>query len=127
MQELQFEEKWEQALPDKDREKIIKVFEETKRQVTDEVTYIPLWNATNYLGDLLISVLVQNGTDETIKFENKTLTFNQHNQTIASNVFTIPRLEIPAKTSVPWAFIFPKDKMETAANMDIPGKIEAPL
>lgn len=112
MQQLQFEEKWDKTLADQDRRKIEEVFDETKDQNDSELDPVTLWHANNHKDELLVTALLHNRSDETLKFNNSHLMYKTLEEPIAEKDFDIPRLEIPPRTSMPWTFIFPKVKVD---------------
>ena len=109
MQNLQFEASWDKALSLSDRQMIEGIFRESSKEISNGVHFAPIREAINHKGELLVTVLVHNITDQLLKFENAKLQYIVHGEVIAQNRFTFPSLEIPPRVSMPWTFIFPKD------------------
>lgn len=110
--ELVFEEKWDKALPEQDRKKI----EETFHQIdhtnkANVVTFTSLWQAKNYRHDLLVTVLINNYGKEEITFKDTNLAYAENDQLAATQHFQLDRVVVPAQTSMPWTFIFPKSSL----------------
>ena len=118
MQKLHYESSWDKALPTKDRERIINVFKETSAEHHSAIKFTPLWEATNYRDELLITVLVHNFSNDIVTFNNTKLRYIVNSDVIAEHAFTIPALEIQPKTSMPWAFIFPALSLNNHVNLD---------
>ena len=108
MQQLQFEGTWDQAISTQDRVYIEKVFAETKHLNGSGIIFSPLREAINHQEDLLVSVLVHNFTGQTLLFKNIKLVYRIGEESLAEMFFTLPKLVIPNKVSMPWTFIFPK-------------------
>lgn len=118
MQQLQFEASWNKALSGKDRAEIEKVFEETKHANGRTIHFAPLREALNHKKDLLITVLVHNFNQEAHAFRDKRLCYSVGEEVIADHVFTLPALNIPPKTSMPWTFIFPRDSYAPRVSLE---------
>ena len=108
MQQLQFEASWDKGISLQDRTYIEKIFAGTKHLNSFEVKFSPIRAASNHEEALLISVLIHNYTDKPLTFENRRLLYKIGEKVIAEKEFTLPRLVIPNKVSMPWTFIFPK-------------------
>ncbi|MEK3907330.1 SLAP domain-containing protein [Oceanobacillus sp. FSL W7-1309] len=123
MQRLQYEASWDKALPAKDREIIEDVFQETKLSGNQAVAFTPLWQAMNYKGELLVTVIVHNFTDNPFSFQMEPIRYVENSELVAANEFTIPALTIEAETSMPWAFIFPVESLKTQPALE-DGRLE---
>jgi len=117
MQKLQFESSWDKALPDQDRQAIIDVFQNTMNVNESNIKLTPLWQAMNYRGDLLATTLVHNCTSEKLTFNETSLQYIENDEIIAIHAFSIPQLVIHPETSMPWAFIFPKESLKKQPNL----------
>jgi len=106
MQKLHFESAWDKTLSVKDRERIQQVFLQTNL-TSKKVEFTPLWEAMNHRGELLITVLVQNFSDQIIAFHNEKMQYWENENIVAEHIFTLPALMIEPSTSMPWTFIFP--------------------
>ncbi|MFD0050034.1 SLAP domain-containing protein [Actinomycetes bacterium NPDC127524] len=109
MQQLQYEESWDKALAAQDRQKIERIFSETKHLNISDILCSPIREAINHKEALLVSVLVHNFTDQTLTFKNARLLYSNQGEVIADKAFNLPALTISSQVSMPWTFIFPKD------------------
>src|SRR5699024_7537466 len=73
--------------------------------------FIPLWQAFNHRGDLLVAVIIQNFGGEKLMLKDIPLTYYEAGQPIATQIFSDSRLSIEPKCSMPWTFIFPNAKI----------------
>ncbi|KAB7672169.1 SLAP domain-containing protein [Bacillus sp. B1-b2] len=108
MQSLVLQTSWERAIAPQDREVIESLFHETKNNNTELVVFSPIKEAINHKKDLLITVLVHNFSEQTLKFENTKIVYRVEDHVIAKHNFTIPVLPIPPMISMPWTFLFPE-------------------
>ncbi|MER2260519.1 MAG: SLAP domain-containing protein [Psychrobacillus sp.] len=107
MQQLKFEASWDKAIAKRDRLYIEKVFEETKKSLSNNIVFTPIKEAINHKNELLVTVLVHNFTEQSLSFQKTRICYLIEEDTIAKNDFTIPAFVVPSKTSMPWTFIFP--------------------
>ena len=124
MQRLHFEEKWDRAISAKDRNYIEKLFSETKNTSKVDVVFTPVREAINHQKALLVTVLIHNFRNETVKFENAKMVYLVDNEAFAERNFSVPTIEIPEKSSMPWTFIFPKESYKSQMNYKN-GRLEA--
>lgn len=115
MQTLQFETAWDKTIAPADRENIEFLFEETKEKNNENVAFLPIRQDYNHRQDLLVIVLLHNFTDQAFSFENIDLAYLEKDQLIAAHHFSFQNLTLPAKTSMPWTFIFPKTAQKAKA------------
>ncbi|QFF97667.1 SLAP domain-containing protein [Psychrobacillus glaciei] len=118
MQKLAFEMSWDRALSDKDRKEIERIFLHTNKREFPSARLSLIWRATNHKGDLLVTVLVHNFTDEILIFSEKRVTYLENNEVIAENTFTLSTLIIQPNTSMPWTFIFTKDSLKKVITLE---------
>ncbi|KHD85459.1 hypothetical protein NG54_09300 [Heyndrickxia ginsengihumi] len=111
MQNLQFEKAWDRTLSAKDRKRIKEIFSETKSISEHSVYFSTLWQAKNYKGELLITVLIHNFRQQLLSFCETPIRYVEGTTIIAEHIFTIPSLRIEPTTSMPWTFIFPKESI----------------
>ncbi|TFB13109.1 SLAP domain-containing protein [Filobacillus milosensis] len=111
MQKLQFEKKWDKTISDQDRSKIEEVFDETQES-DEEFEAVTVWHANNHKGELLVTALIHNRSDQTVLFRDTDVIYKTLDEQIAERTFDIPALQIPPKTSMPWTFIFPDFTLE---------------
>lgn len=105
VQKLMWEDAWDRTIAPKDRQMYRELFQTKENQ---EKRFIPVREAINYRGDLLITVIVQNFSDVIDQWNSVTLDYVEGHQIIAEQTFSPKQLKIPPKTSMPWTFIFPK-------------------
>lgn len=112
MQKLQFESSWEHAIALKDRELITNIFQNSNTEDGQSIRLEPIWEAMNYKGEVLITVLIHNFSNTGLTFQNQQFTYIEKETIIAEHIFTVPQLIIKPKTSMPWTFIFPTESLE---------------
>ncbi|PKR76876.1 SLAP domain-containing protein [Halalkalibacillus sediminis] len=108
MQKLKYEKSWEQNLSQPDRNKFELAFPQIDFSELEKIDTTSFWYAENHREELLFTVLVHNQSDTTLTFKDTPITLDNSDGIIAEHTFTIPQLEIPPETSMPWTFIFPK-------------------
>ncbi len=113
MQQLQYETSWDKTISVQDRQSIERIFSETKNHKSHEVIFSPIREAINHREDLLVTVLVHNFMDHPLSFNNTKLLYKIQGEVIAENIFTISKLVIPERVSMPWTFIFPQKCCKT--------------
>lgn len=111
MQQLQFESAWDKTIADQDRKRIERIFAETNFHQDQDITLAPATVAKNHKGQLLVTVLIHNFTNESYAFHGKTLQYKEKNQIKGEHTFDSPTLTIAEQTSMPWTFIFPADSL----------------
>ncbi|WP_117170943.1 SLAP domain-containing protein [Paraliobacillus sediminis] len=112
MQQLQFESAWDKTIADQDRKRIERIFSETNHHQVQDITLAPVTVAKNHKGELLVTVLIHNFTEESFRFHGKTLQYKEKNLIKATHTFGSPTLTITKQTSMPWTFIFPTDSLQ---------------
>ncbi|MFD1039725.1 SLAP domain-containing protein [Virgibacillus byunsanensis] len=111
MQKLQFESAWDKTVSKKHRKIIEDAFASTEFLLDDSIQVTSLWQALNHKGNLLVTTLVHNTTQQSFSFQNTKLRYVEDNLVIAEHTFTIPAFVVEPKTSIPWTFIFPKESL----------------
>lgn len=118
-QTLNFEPSWDKALPEQDRLKIEQTFEQINHDTTEQsITFTPLWQAQNYKGELLVTVVINNYSEDKLSFDQTPINYIEDGQILATHFFTLKTVTIPPKTSMPWAFIFPVENISQQATFD---------
>lgn len=107
MQTLYFEESWDKTLATVDREKIIAHFHTIRDLETVHFSF--LWQATNHKNELLVTVIVHNPSLTPLVINQTAIASISPDGTRQTNLFDLP-FQIPAKTSMPWTFIFSDQK-----------------
>ncbi|MCZ8533847.1 SLAP domain-containing protein [Psychrobacillus psychrodurans] len=123
MQNLQFESSWEKAIAIKDRELITEIFQDSNMIDGQIIRLVPIWEALNYKGEILITVLIHNFADIEQIFHKQKIAYIEKDTIIAEHTFTVPKLIIKPKTSMPWTFIFPVESLRMK-EIDGNGKLE---
>lgn len=103
MQKLFFEPAWDKTIAEVDRELITKHFRTL--QPKDNVYLSFLREAVNHKNELLVTVLIHNGQRDPLQIEETAIAYQPAHKSTIVSVFHLPLL-IPAKTSMPWTFIF---------------------
>lgn len=111
MQNLQFESSWEKAIAIKDRELITEIFQDSNMIDGQIIRLVPIWEVLNYKGEILITVLIHNFADIEQIFHKQKIAYIEKDTIIAEHTFTVPKLIIKPKTSMPWTFIFPVESL----------------
>lgn len=126
MQKLQFESSWAQTISSRDQTDIQHFFHQIDEYDSNaalllsetNIKLLPFWQAKNHQDELLISAFIVNDSQDRLTIVNEMIKYYRFNQEIAKQVFTISKLVIPPKTTLPWTFIFPKQTVCSSA--DIP-------
>ena len=113
MQKLYFEPAWDKAIAPTDREKITHRFQQQTKQLQNGVHLSFLWNARNYKGEQLITVLIHNFEEINLRLHNTAISYNEQGKQPVNATFSLP-CEIEGNTSMPWAFIFSETNETTA-------------
>ena len=113
LQNLQFEPSWEKAIAVKDRQQIRDIFNNSNITDVQSIRFVPIWEAMNYKGEILITVLIHNFKDTVLTFQKQKFTYHESEAVVAEHIFSIPQLVIKPKTSTPWTFIFPIESLYT--------------
>lgn len=113
MQELQFETTWNKSISIKDRTIIEEIFKETSTLPLKNIHFYPIRETINHKGDLLVTVLIHNFTDNKLIFHDQSIVYYENEIIVAEHTFTILKLVVPPNTSMPWTFIFPAANLYT--------------
>ena len=111
LQSLQFEASWEKALAINDRKLITDIFQVSSKIGEESIQLVPIWEAMNYKGEVLITVLIHNFTDTPHTFRHQKFTYQENETVVAEHIFTIPQVVIKPRNSMPWTFIFPIESL----------------
>ncbi|WP_010676822.1 SLAP domain-containing protein [Bacillus timonensis] len=112
MQKLVFEDAWNRTISQKDREEIELIFHHAVSNLHTGVTFSTVRIAINYKNELLVTAIVHNKTEQNLVFENTPLQVHDGDLMLADHTFTLPALQVPPETSMPWTFIFPAGSFE---------------
>ncbi|MDL4839652.1 SLAP domain-containing protein [Aquibacillus rhizosphaerae] len=113
MQQLRFEQAWDKTIAEVDRKRITRIFKESTLQKDEPIQLTRLSQAKNHKGELLVTVLVHNTTQQTFSFYNKQLRYIENKAEMATHIFTSPAISIEPLVSMPWTFIFPVESIKT--------------
>lgn len=105
VQKLQFEAAWDKTIAKQDRLIIEQLFHQSKDEDTEKISCCFVRKALNHRKQLLLTVLIHNRSGEGLNFQNREVTCTTAKGVFAK-AFTIPKLNIPPNTSMPWTFIF---------------------
>lgn len=105
MQKLEFEAAWDKTIAPQDRRDIEEIFNERLVDKKQGVDFIFLWEATNYKGDLLVAVLIENRNSNELLMENVAIQYEYQGRDPVISTFTLP-FTIKNKTTMPWTFIY---------------------
>jgi SLAP domain-containing protein len=110
---LTFEDAWERTVAASDKIRLISLFESAPEVESGEVSFLPYRVAYNHRGELLASVIIQNGRNEELLMRDMAIVFEDAKGNQVGHSFSFPRLVIAENTSTPWTFIFPKNVVGT--------------
>lgn len=96
-----------------DRAHLVELFEQTKGNNQSTIEMIPIWKAVNHKGELLITALIHNRTEQLLEFIDTTIIYEEVDNH-AEFSFTLPELKVEPFTSQPWTFIFPEHQEKNA-------------
>ncbi|WNB92228.1 SLAP domain-containing protein [Bacillus sp. NEB1478] len=108
MQKLVFEQAWDKAIAEKDRLEIQEIFSDLNHDQKECRTAVILKTAFNHKQEFLVTVLVNNYSNEPFTLWNQKVEYAESGKILAKldSAYT---LEIPGQTSMPWTFIFSED------------------
>ncbi|XOQ14363.1 MAG: SLAP domain-containing protein [Shouchella clausii] len=114
MQTLKFEEAWQRTISEKDVQAIKNVFAAQQGELQP---FLPLWQALNHRGDLLVTVLVQHTGDGEWPNDEREYVYLEDGEEVAADHFSLKRLGLKPHVSMPWTFIFPKETQKKAPRL----------
>lgn len=127
MQTLHLEPAWERTISMQDYQLINKLFlrrqnaprlfqEMSLAQLCMEghssVLLFPIWHAVNHSGDLLVTALIENQTNQVLNIVDEMITYCYEEKKLAKAPFTLTQVLLKPHTTVPWTFIFPHVSLE---------------
>ncbi len=110
LQKLAFEPAWDRTLAHQDRLEIVRVFSKIDHDQKVGQQAVVMKTAFNHKEEFLVTVLVSNYAEEPFTLEGKNVLYNEEGITICEMESSYS-LEISAKTSMPWTFIFPSSAL----------------
>ncbi|GAB2534705.1 SLAP domain-containing protein [Gracilibacillus alcaliphilus] len=106
MQQLIFEEAWNKTISLKDRHELETLFQQTKNTASEGIFFSIVRIAVNHRNDLLVTALVHNFNHQAHKLTEETILLLEKSHVLSRLTITDSRLQLSAKTSMPWTFIF---------------------
>lgn len=108
--QLQLEPSWEENLSQERKEHLKQLVEKMPPLKQNEVNIMGLEAKMNEENNLVVTLLIRNGSLKNINLEQLPLIVEDASkEVIAKGVFTLNNLEVQANTSKPWTFIFPSE------------------
>lgn len=105
---LDLDSSWEQSLSTEDKEKLQQLIGSLQPPKTGEVNFMGYQAKQAENGDLHITLLIRNGSDNNISIESLPLTVEDaEGDVVAKGGFQMNGFEVKANTTKPWTFIFP--------------------
>jgi SLAP domain-containing protein len=117
LQKLAFEPAWDRTLAQKDRDEIERVFSEIITEGKEGNQAVTLKTAFNHKREFLVTVLLNNYSKNSLSLLGKKVVYKENGVTLGEYESDYT-LEVPAKTSMPWTFIFPAGSLTGIPNDD---------
>ncbi|PAE19737.1 accessory Sec system S-layer assembly protein [Bacillus sp. 7504-2] len=106
---LDLDKEWEQSLSESGKEKLVNLVRNISPPKEGEINFMGIQAKKNEQGDLVVTLLIRNGSDKDVQLEQLPLQVEDSEKDIvAKGAFTLNNLIVKANTSKPWTFIFPK-------------------
>lgn len=110
---LDLSEHWRESLPPKEVQKLRRLVESMKPPKAGEVNFFGLDARQSDNGDLHVSLLIRNGTEQDLTLRKLPLRFEDGSEeVVAEGGFKLKSLTVKVNTSKPWTFIFPADTLK---------------
>lgn len=105
---LDLEESWNSSLSAEGKEQLQRIVDGLTPPKEGEVNFMGLQASKKENGDLHITVLIRNGSLNTINIQQLPLqVFDAQDELVAKGGFQLNDLEVKGNTTKPWTFIFP--------------------
>lgn len=115
---LDLEQSWAKNLTEEDKEKLKQVVRSLEPPKKGEVNFMGLQATINTEGNLIVTLLIRNGSDKHITIEQLPLVVEDAiGNIVARGAFTLG-LKVKSNTSKPWTFVFPSSLVYNA-NADL--------
>lgn len=109
---LEIDKEWEEALADGAKETLIKFYKQLQPPKKGEINFQSVDAKVDDDGELQITILIRNGKDDNIKFQEIPLAVEDASgEIVAFGQFVLENFVVTANTSKPWTFIYPKQNM----------------
>lgn len=116
--QLVYDPSWENSLTDEQRNYFQTIFDQNPQAAEDELNFM-LINAQKADGNIHVTVMIQNGKKQNVEISQLPLLLqNENGQTIAQGTFKMEKFAVPANTSKPWVFVFPKETILMDSSLD---------
>ncbi|WP_231620631.1 accessory Sec system S-layer assembly protein [Fictibacillus sp. 7GRE50] len=116
--QLQLHESWEQMLSEVQKSNLVKMIQNLPALNPNEINLMGI-EVTMKESQLIVTILIRNGSKENISISQLPLCVEDANGTIvAEGVFKLEDFEVSANTSKPWSFIFPENLI-TSTSYDL--------
>ncbi|WP_137743516.1 accessory Sec system S-layer assembly protein [Robertmurraya siralis] len=110
---LDLDPNWESALPQEEKDKLVKLVDSLQPPKDGEVNFMGLQARFNENGDLHVTILIRNGNEKTINLQQIPLKIEDAaNELVAQGGFKLENFEVKANTTKPWTFVFPKELVQ---------------
>jgi accessory Sec system S-layer assembly protein len=107
---LDLAESWENQLSTQQREHLQKLVETLPPLSAGEINFMGLEARLNEKRDLIVTLLIRNGSDKNIQLEQIPLVVEDASgDVVCKGAFHLENFEVKANTSKPWTFIFPSN------------------
>ncbi|BBW97673.1 accessory Sec system S-layer assembly protein [Geobacillus sp. FSL W8-0032] len=111
---LELEESWEQSLSAEQRQQLQALVDSVPPPARGEVNFMGIEAKQLPSGELAVTLLIRNGSDQQIRFEQIPLEVRDHAGDIVARGLFACHLEVKVHTSKPWTFLFPPELLRKA-------------
>ena len=106
--ELELEESWENSIAEEAKNSLQEIVAKAAPLKPGEVNFMGIEAKQKDNGDMIVTILIRNGTDKNISLHQIPLGVKDaSNEEIAKGNFKLDDFTIKANTSKPWTFVFP--------------------
>lgn len=111
--QLDLPESWKNSIDEKAKASLEKIVSSAAPLKAGEVNFMGISANQKENKDLVVTILIRNGSDKNISFQQIPLAFKDaSNEVIAKGAFKLDDFEVKSNTSKPWTFIFPAAMLE---------------
>ncbi|WP_404455650.1 accessory Sec system S-layer assembly protein [Virgibacillus necropolis] len=106
--QLSLEDSWEKSIAEETKNNLQKVVASAAPLKSGEINFMGLEAKQNENGDLVVTILIRNGSNKSITLEKVPLGVKDaSNDEIAKGGFKLDDFVVKENTSKPWSFVFP--------------------
>ncbi|WP_163969604.1 accessory Sec system S-layer assembly protein [Oceanobacillus halotolerans] len=117
--QLDLEESWEKSIADETKTKLEQIVSNAPSLKPGEVNFMGLDAKQKDSGDLVVTILIRNGSEKNISLQQVPLGVKDASgDEVAKGGFKLEDFSVKANTSKPWTFIFPTS-MITKEDIDL--------